>query len=210
MGQKVNPIGLRLGFAEGWRSNWFSHRRLGPGIKEDYEIRQYLRKRFPDSGITRIDIDRLVDSVKISIQAGRPGLIIGRKGAEINNISRELGQKTAKTVSIDVTEVGNSACDANFLAANIAEQLKKRGSHRFICKKAIETAIRSGAQGVKIQVGGRLGGAEISRSESYKDGKIPLHTLSARIDYARATAYTTYGTVGVKVWIYKGDARERV
>lgn len=210
MGQKVNPIGLRLGYTEDWRSNWFSHRRLGPCLKEDSDIRRYLMKRFPDSGITRIDIDRLADRIRLRIKASRPGLIIGRKGSEINAVSKDLGEMTGVQVTIDVTEVSTAALDAVYMAQNIADQLKRRGSFRFICKRAVETAMQQGAQGIKIQVSGRLAGAEISRSEKYKDGKIPLHTLTAKIDYAQRTAFTTYGTIGVKVWIYNGDVREAV
>ncbi len=211
MGQKVNPISLRLGFIENWRSNWFRHHHLGPLILEDYRIREFLNKRFADSGITRIDIERLADQVRIKIQASRPGLIIGRKGVEINTVSEELRKICQKDVTIDVTEVPNPALDANFMAQSIAFQLSRRSSsYRFVCKRAIETAMQQGAGGIKIRVSGRLAGAEISRSETYKEGKIPLHTLNAIIDYARATAYTTYGTIGVKVWIYKGDAKEKI
>ncbi|HNQ35337.1 MAG TPA: 30S ribosomal protein S3 [bacterium] len=210
MGQKVIPTALRLGYIEGWRSNWFQHRRLGPSILEDYKVRAYLQKRFPESGITRIDIDRLVDMIRIKIRASRPGLIIGRKGAEINNVSKELQALCNKNVTVDVSEVTNSSVDAAFLAQSIAQQISRRGtSYRFVCKNTIENAMQRGANGVKIKISGRLAGAEISRSESYKDGTIPLHTLSAIIDYAQTTAHTTYGAIGVKVWLYRGDAKEK-
>lgn len=211
MGQKVNPISFRLGFIESWRSNWFQHRRLGPYLLEDYKIRKYLAKRFPDSGITRMDIDRLADIVRIKITASRPGLIIGRKGSEINTVSAQLRKICGREVTIDVTEATKPALDATYLAGSIAGQLSRPGSSfRFLCKRAIENTMQQGAGGVKIKVSGRLGGAEISRSEAYKQGKIPLHTLYAIIDYARATAFTNYGTIGVKVWIYKGNAKEKV
>ncbi|MFH2068128.1 MAG: 30S ribosomal protein S3 [Candidatus Omnitrophota bacterium] len=211
MGQKVNPLSFRLGFIENWRSNWFQHRRLGPSILEDYQIRKYLAKRFPDSGVTRVDIDRLVDIVRVKIKANRPGLIIGRKGAEINTVSAELRKICGKEVTIDVTETQNSATDATFVSGSIAAQLSQKGrSFRYVCKRTIETAMQQGAGGIKIKISGRLGGAEISRCETYKQGKIPLHTLVAIIDYASATAFTTYGTIGVKVWIYKGNAKEKV
>jgi len=211
MGQKVNPISLRLGIIENSRSNWFQEKRLGTFILDDYRVRQYLQKRFPDSGITRIDIDRLADNVRIKIRASRPGLIIGRKGAEVNIVSAELHKICNKNVIIDVTEVTNSALDATFMAKSIAAQLSRRGtSFRFVCKRAIETAVGQGAGGIKIKISGRLAGAEISRSETYKEGKVPLHTLVAIIDYAQETAFTAYGTIGVKVWIYKGYAKERV
>lgn len=211
MGQKVNPISLRLGIIENWRSNWFQARKLGPGILEDYHIRRYFKKRFPDSGITRLDIEQLADNIRIKILASRPGLIIGRKGSEINNVSTELSKIYGKSVIIDVAEVTNAVIDANYVAQNIAFQLsRRRVSFRFICKRAIESAMGQGAGGIKIQVSGRLAGAEISRRETYKEGKIPLHTLQAIIDYAPATSFTAYGTIGVKVWIYKGYAKEKV
>lgn len=210
MGQKVNPLSLRLGFVENWRSNWFASKRFGPFILEDHKIRTYLKKRFSDSGITRIDIGRTSDLVSVNILASRPGLIIGRKGAEINAVSAELRQICGKPVNIDVKEIPNQWLDATFVAENLATQLSRRGaSFRFPCKRMVETVMQQGAGGVKVEVSGRLAGAEISRSETFKEGKMPLHTLTALVDFSQAVAYTPYGTIGVKVWIYKGDAKEK-
>ncbi len=211
MGQKVRPTALRLGYNQPWLSNWWvKDKKLAPFILEDYRIRQYLYRRFPDSGITSIAIDRLADRLHIKIQASRPGLIIGRKGSEINLVNKDLAKICGKTATIDVAEVSRPSVNAAFMSANVAQQLKRRGSFRFICKRAVETAMQHGALGIKIQVSGRLGGAEISRSEKFKEGKIPLHTFSAIIDYGQTTAFTTYGTIGVKVWIYRGDSKEKV
>lgn len=211
MGQKVKPTSLRLGYIQPWISNWWvKEHKLAPLILEDYRIRHYLSRRFPDSGITSIAINRLVDRVQVKVTASRPGLIIGRKGSEINVVTQELAKICGKSVTIDVAELPRPSLAAAFMADSIAQQLKRRGSFRFICKRAVETVMQHGALGVKIQVGGRLGGAEISRSEKYKEGKIPLHTFSAIIDYGEATAFTTYGTIGVKVWIYRGDSKEKV
>ena len=209
MGQKVNPIGLRLGIAEEYRANWFAGKKnFKDFLKEDVMIRQFISQRYPRGSIARIDIDKFADKVQIRLHTARPGVVLGRKGAEINRLRDELYEKLQKQLSIDVIEVNPPTSSAQFLADSIAMQLEKRTPHRYVIKKAMTSALQAGAQGVKVRVSGRIAGAEISRSEQYIMGKVPLHTLRARIDYATSTGVLKTGTVGVKVWVYLGEQQQ--
>lgn len=205
MGQKTNPIGLRLGINRAWDSKWFATKNYARWLEEDVVIRRYIKKRLSRAGVSNVDIERRGDKVRIHIYTARPGMVIGRKGAEVDFLSEELAHLTGREVNIDIKEVKKPELNAQLVAEHIAGQLEQRVSFRRAMKKAIGSAVRMGAQGIKIKLGGRLGGAEMSRVEGYMEGRVPLHTLRADIDYARATAFTTYGTVGVKVWIYLGE-----
>jgi small subunit ribosomal protein S3 len=205
LGQKTNPIGLRLGINRSWDSKWFTTKNFPEWLEEDIMIRRYIRKRLARAGVSKIDVERRGGKVKVHIYTARPGMVIGRKGAEVDFLSEELAHLTEKEVNIDIKEVKKPELNAQLVAEHIAGQLVQRVSFRRAMKKAIGSAMRMGAQGIKIKCGGRLGGAEMSRSEGYMEGRVPLHTLRADIDYARATAFTTYGAVGVKVWIYLGE-----
>lgn len=205
MGQKTNPVGLRLGINRTWDSKWFTGKNYSRWLEEDVTIRRYIKKRLARAGVSKIDIERRGEKVKIHIYTARPGMVIGRKGAEVDFLSDELCHLTDKEVSIDIKEVKKPELNAQLVAEHIAGQLEQRVSFRRAMKKAIASAMRMGAKGIKLKCSGRLGGAEMSRSEGYMDGRVPLHTLRADIDYARSTAFTTYGTVGVKVWIYLGE-----
>lgn len=205
MGQKTNPIGLRLGINRTWDSKWFATKNYSRWLDEDVTIRRYIKKRLARAGVSNVDIERRGEKVKIHIYTARPGMVIGRKGAEVDFLSEELAHLTDREVNIDIKEVKKPELNAQLVAEHIAGQLEQRVSFRRAMKKAIGSAIRMGAMGIKIKLSGRLGGAEMSRAEGYMEGRVPLHTLRADIDYARATAFTTYGTVGVKVWIYLGE-----
>lgn len=209
MGQKVNPKGFRLALHKDWASRWFATRQdFGQLLREDLEIREYVGGRLSSAGIARVEIERASNRIRIVLHTSRPGIVIGRKGVEIDRIREELAEKTGKEIFIDVEEVKMPETVAQLVAENVALQLEHRVSFRRAMKKAVITAMDRGAQGIKIACAGRLGGAEMSRRESYKEGKIPLHTLRANIDYGFAEAKTTYGTIGVKVWIYKGERLE--
>ncbi len=205
MGQKTNPIGLRLGINRTWDSRWFTSKNYANWLEEDIVIRRYIKKRLARAGVSKVGVERRGGKVKIHIYTARPGMVIGRKGAEVDFLSEELAHLTEKKVNIDIKEVKRPELNAQLVAEHIAGQLEQRVSFRRAMKKAIASAMRMGAGGIKIKCGGRLGGAEMSRVEGYMDGRVPLHTLRADIDYARATSFTTYGTVGVKVWIYHGE-----
>ena len=207
MGQKVNPIGLRLGITERWRSFWFADdKSFKDFLKEDVEMRKYLFQRFPRGSVTRIDIEKIAEKITINLYSPRPGVVFGRKGAEIKSLKDELHEKMKKQmVDVDVKEVKNPGQDAQFIADSIAMQLERRVPHRVAIKKAMGLSLQSGSLGIKVRVGGRLGGAEISRSELYIKGKVPLHTLRAKISYATSTAITKFGCIGVKVWIFLGE-----
>ncbi len=206
MGQKVNPISLRLGIVEDWRGSWFANKKdFKAMLQEDTEIRKYLAKRFPRGTIGDVYIEKIAEKIRIKIHAVKPGVILGRRGSEINNVRDELYKILNKQVTIDVFEVNSQGQSAQFLADNIAMQLEKRMPHRQVIKKTMALAMQSGALGVKVKISGRIGGAEISRSEQYKEGKVPLHTLRAKIGYALSTAFSRSGTVGLKVWVYTGD-----
>ncbi len=205
MGQKVNPVGLRVGIIRSWESRWFAKKSYAKNLHEDIAIRRYIRERLSSGEVSRVEIIRYPDKINIIIHTARPGIVIGRKGAEVESISKELTAFTDKEIQIKIKEIKNPALDAELVAQSIARQLEGRVAFRRAMKKAITTAMQAGAQGIKITCSGRLGGAEMARRESYKDGMIPLHTFRADIDYRFAQANTTFGTIGVKVWIYKGE-----
>jgi len=205
LGQKTNPIGLRLGIIKTWTSRWFSDRKFSDFLKEDLMIRRYTEKRLEHAGIAAIDIIRAPRKVTLDIHTARPGIVIGRRGAEVDKLKEELQLLTKKEIAINIIEVKKPELSAKLVAESIAKQLEGRGSFRRAMKKSITSTMKMGAQGVKISCGGRLAGAEIARTEKYMEGRVPLHTLRADIDYATATAHTTYGCIGVKVWIFKGE-----
>ncbi len=205
MGQKIHPNGLRLGIVKTWDSRWFSTRQYSTLLKEDLYIRKYLKKRLQKAGVSKVEIDRAPKKVTIMIHTARPGIVIGRKGQEVDQLRDELQHLTGKEIYINIKEVDRAETSAQLISDHIAQQLVGRMSFRRVMKKAVASAMRMGAQGIKVTCGGRLGGAEMSRSESYKDGRIPLHTLRADIDYAQTTAHTTFGCIGVKVWVFKGE-----
>jgi len=205
LGQKVNPIGLRLGITRKSFSNWYSDDKFAEWLKEDLEIRAYLNKRIEHAGISSITIDRTARKVTVTVNASRPGIVIGKKGEEVERLKAELQYQTKKEVHINVKEVKKPEIDAQLVSINIAKQIEGRVSYKRAIKKAISTAMRLGAEGIKVKVGGRLNGAEIARKEAYNEGRVPLHTLRADIDYATSTANTQYGCIGVKVWICKGE-----
>lgn len=206
MGQKVSPFLLRIGYLRTWHSRWFANSKDYPRfIEEDYKIRQFITKKFKHAAISKIIIERLTERIKIRILSARPGIIIGRHGADIERLREDLNSMAKKEISIDIEEVKNPNIDAQLVSINVATQLEKRVAFRRAVKRAIEQAIAAGAKGVKVCCSGRLNGAEMSRTETYKQGKIPLQTLRADIDYGFSEALTTYGLIGVKVWIYNGD-----
>ncbi|MDD5424220.1 MAG: 30S ribosomal protein S3 [Candidatus Omnitrophica bacterium] len=206
MGHKVNPISMRLGYIKTWRSRWFAKRKdFADFIIEDLDIRKYVKKNFSAAGIALIEIERASNKAKVIIHTARPGIIIGRKGADIDRLRDDLQGKTNKEIYIEIKEVKNASTDAQLVAENIAFQLEKRIAFRRALKKAVQQAMTSGALGIKVKCAGRLGGAEMSRTEGYKEGKVPLQTFRADIDYGFAEAMTTYGLIGVKAWVYKGD-----
>ena len=206
MGQKVNPHGLRVGVIKDWSSRWYAKdKEFGDLLVEDYKIREYIKKTQYATGISRVEIERSANRVTLFIYTGKPGRIIGKGGSGIDQLRKALVKMTGKQININVMEVKNVDCDAQLVAENIAQQLEKRIAFRKAMKNAIARAMRSGAEGIKTTCSGRLNGAEIARSESYSEGNVPLHTLRANIDYATAEADTTYGKIGVKVWIIKGE-----
>ncbi len=205
MGHKTNPVGLRLGIIKTWSSRWFATKNFAEQLKEDQLIRKYTRTRLEHAGIANVDIFRAPKKVTIDIHTARPGIVIGRKGAEVDKLRDELQHLTKKEININIIEVRKPELSGKLVAESIARQLEGRISYRRAMKKAISSAMKMGAEGIKISCGGRLAGAEIARTESYMEGRVPLHTLRADIDYAQATAHTTYGTIGVKVWIFKGE-----
>ncbi|MDH3473233.1 MAG: 30S ribosomal protein S3 [Rhodospirillales bacterium] len=205
MGHKVNPIGLRLGINRTWDSRWYADNGYGDLLHEDIKIRKALRKRLQQAGISRIVIERPAKKARITIHTARPGVVIGKKGADIEKLRRELQQMTGNEVHLNIVEIRKPEIDARLVAENIAQQLERRVAFRRAMKRAVQSAMRLGAGGIKIICGGRLGGAEIARAERYHEGRVPLHTLRADIDFGEATARTTYGTCGVKVWVFKGE-----
>lgn len=205
MGQKTNPIGLRLGIIRSWDSNWYDEKTFASKLSEDLTIRNYVRSRLKKAGISRILIERTPKRAVITINTSRPGIVIGRSGKEISQLEEELKKITNKEVKILINEIKRPELDAYLVAENIAQQLEGRIAFRRAMKNAITATMRMGAEGVRVMVSGRLGGAEIARREQYKDGRIPLHTLRADIDYATAVARTVYGVIGVKVWICRGE-----
>ncbi len=206
MGQKVSPLVLRLGYTKNWRSLWFAERRdFARNVQEDYKIRKYINEKFKQAAVALIVIERLAEQIKIRIHSARPGVIIGRRGADIDRLRADLGKITKKEIQVDIQEIKNPSIEAQLIAQNIAFQLEKRVAFRRAMKRAMEQARAAGAKGIKIRCSGRLGGAEMARTEKYYEGKVPLQTLRADIDYGFAEALTTYGLLGVKVWVYKGD-----
>jgi len=209
MGNKINPIGLRLGINRTWDSRWFADgSSYGDLLLEDLELRKMLEKRLACAGVSRIIIERPAKKARITIHSARPGVVIGKKGADIEKLRSEVATMTGSEVSLNIVEVRKPEIDANLVAENIAQQLERRVGFRRAMKRAVQSAMRLGAQGVRVMCGGRLGGAEIARTEQYHEGSVPLHTLRADIQYGTATAQTTYGACGVKVWIYRGDIME--
>lgn len=205
MGQKVNPTGLRLGIIKGWDSNWYGGQDFSEKLVEDQNIRNYVYARIPKGGISKIIIERTLKRITLTIHTARPGVVIGKGGAEVDKIKEELKKITGKDVQINIFEIKRPELDAKLVGESIAQQLKARISYRRAMKQAIASAMRVGAQGIKIKASGRLGGAEMARTEQYKDGRIPLHTLRADIDYAISESETVYGKIGIKVWIFKGE-----
>lgn len=205
MGQKVNPVGFRLGVSKQHRSRWYANRDFPALLKEDELLRKYLKARLGHAAIADIVIERKPGKVVVTIHTGRPGVVIGKKGAEVDKLRDELAQLSGKEVGINVEEIKRPELSAQLVADQVAHQLAQRISFRRAMKRAVQSAMRMGAQGIKIKCGGRLGGAEIARVEGYHEGRVPLHTLRADIDYATSTAKTTFGTIGVKVWIFKGE-----
>lgn len=205
MGQKVNPIGLRIKITRSWESIWYADKDYAKNLYQDQLIRKHLKQRLYHAGISRIVIERTGEKIKIKLFTARPGIVIGKKGTEIENLKKELEQKFNRACFIDIQEVRRPEADAQLVAENIAAQLERRIAFRRAMKKSINSALRFGVQGIKISCSGRLGGAEMSRTEWFKEGRVPLHTLRADIDYGTAEAKTTYGIIGVKVWIFKGE-----
>ncbi len=205
MGQKVHPVGLRLGIIRSWDSKWFAKREYAKLVHEDAKIRTFLKAKLYHAGISRIEIARAAERARIRIHTARPGIVIGKKGAEIEALKRELEQMVRRETLIDIQEVRKPEMDATLVAENIALQLTRRVAFRRAMKKAVSSALKFGANGVRVACAGRLGGAEMARREWYREGRVPLHTLRADIDYGTAVARTTYGVIGVKVWIFKGE-----
>ena len=205
MGQKIKPIGLRVGINRTWDSRWFAGRTYGDLLHKDIALRSHLMERLKPAGISRVVIERPAGRARITIYAGRPGLIIGKKGQDIEILRSDLAKRVGTDVSLNIVEVRKPEIDAKLVAENIAQQLERRVGFRRAMKRAVQSAMRLGALGVRINCAGRLGGAEIARTEWYREGRVPLHTLRAEVDYAEATAFTTYGANGIKVWIFKGE-----
>ena len=205
MGQKVHPYGFRLGFNKPWRSRWFAKQGYSKLLQEDIELRETLRERLKSAGVSSIEVDRPGNKLRVTIRTSRPGIIIGRKGAEIEKLKQDMAKRTKREVFIDIQEVHKPELDAQLVSESIALQLEKRVAFRRAMRKAVDSALRFGCKGIKVRVSGRLNGAEIARSEWYLQGQLPLHTLRADIDYGFAEARTTYGVIGVKAWLYKGE-----
>ena len=206
MGQKVNSIGLRLGINRTWDSRWYADAGFGDLLHDDIRLRKYVEKRLSQAGISRVVIERPAKKkARVTIYSARPGVVIGKKGADIEKLRVDLGKLTGNEVQLNIVEVRKPEVDARLVAENISQQLERRVAFRRAMKRAVQSAMRLGAQGIRINCGGRLGGAEIARTEWYREGRVPLHTLRADVDYGTATAKTTYGTCGVKVWIFKGE-----
>lgn len=211
MGQKVNPIGLRLGITRTWGSVWYSHRNYAKWLHEDLKVREVVKKEFYPAGIAKIDIERSGEKMKVIIHTAKPGIVVGRKGVGIEKIKKMVGKvvKDVSDIFVQTEEVRKPEIDAQLVSENVAEQLERRAHFRRAMKRAIGQAMKSGAEGIKIQAAGRLGGAEIARTERYQEGRTPLHTLRANIDYGYAEAKTAYGIIGVKVWLSKGDFTQK-
>jgi small subunit ribosomal protein S3 len=205
MGQKVNPIGLRLGINRTWDSRWYAEGQYGDMLHEDIKLRKFLFDRLSQAGISKVIIERPAKKARVTIHSARPGVVIGKKGADIEKLRLELSRMTGSDVNLNIVEIRKPEIDAKLVAENIAQQLERRVAFRRAMKRAVQSAMRLGAEGIRINCGGRLGGAEIARTEWYREGRVPLHTLRADVDYGTATGRTTYGACGVKVWIFKGE-----
>jgi len=205
MGQKVHPTGFRLGIVADWKSTWYAERDFPRLLKEDETIRKYLMRRMSHASVSQIDIERKPSKIVVTLHTARPGVVIGKKGSEVDKLRDELAVLTNAEVSVNVEEIKRPEINAHLVAENVAHQLRQRVSFRRAMKRAVQAAMRSGAEGIRIQCSGRLNGAEIARTEGYNEGRVPLHTLRADIDYADVTAFTTFGTIGVKCWIFKGE-----
>jgi len=210
VGQKIHPYGFRLGILYGWQSNWFAERGYGPSLHEDIRIRNYIKKKLYHAGISKVVIDRTGEKLVVNIHTARPGILIGKRGAEVENLRKELGAFSDKEIFINIKEIRKAELDAQLVAESVALQLERRVAFRRAMKKAVTSTMKFGAGGVKIACGGRLGGAEMGRREWYREGRVPLHTLRADIDYGLAEAKTTYGVIGVKCWVFKGEADKEV
>jgi small subunit ribosomal protein S3 len=208
MGQKVNPIGLRLGINRTWDSRWYAEKGYSGLLHEDLRIRKFLKERLKQAGVSRIVIERPAKKARVTIHTARPGVVIGKKGSDIEVIRRELQKMTGNEVHLNIIEIRKPEIEAQLVAENIAQQLERRVAFRRAMKRAVQNAMRLGAQGIRINCAGRLGGAEIARTEWYREGRVPLHTLRADVDYGEATGFTTYGACGVKVWVFKGEILE--
>ena len=209
MGQKVHPFGFRLGYTKTWQSRWFTKKDYRELLHEDMILRKGLKEKLSHAGVANIEIERAANKLKVNIWTSRPGIIIGRRGAEVDKLKEEIQKRTKREVYINIQEIHKPELDPQLVAENVALQLERRVAFRRAMSKAIESALRFGAKGIRIRCAGRLGGAEIARAEWYLQGQLPLHTLKADIDYGHAEAKTTYGQIGVKCWIYRGDAAER-
>lgn len=210
MGQKTNPIGFRIGVNKTWKSRWYSVREYKSFLLEDIKLRKFLKDKVSHAGISRIDIERVANKAKINIHAARPGIVIGKKGTGIEQLKAEAQKISKSEIFVNILEVRKAEADAQLIAENICDQLQKRVAFRRAMKKAMSQAFKFGVKGIKVQCSGRLGGAEIARLERYAEGSVPLHTLRADIDYGTSEAYTTYGQIGVKVWVYKGEVYKKI
>ena len=208
MGQKVNPIGLRVGINRTWDSRWFSDRDYAQKLVQDLKLRRFIEKELKAAGVSKVIIERAAKNVRVTVHTARPGVIIGKKGADIEKLRRKLSDKAGAEVALNIVEIRKPEVDAQLVAEGVAQQLERRVSFRRAMKRAVQSALRMGAEGIRLNVSGRLGGADIARTEWYREGRVPLHTLRADIDYGTAEGLTTYGIIGVKVWIYKGDVME--
>jgi small subunit ribosomal protein S3 len=208
LGHKVHPTGYRLGVIKTWSSRWFAEKEYAEYLHEDIALRKVVKKKLFHAGVSKIDIDRAGNKIKVNIHTARPGIIIGKKGSEVDKLKKDLEVKTGKQIYINIIEIRKPEMDAQLVAENIALQLERRIAFRRAMKKSVTSSLRFGAQGIKVACAGRLAGAEIARSEWYREGRVPLHTLRADIDYGTAEAKTTYGLIGIKVWIYKGEILE--
>ncbi|MES2607199.1 MAG: 30S ribosomal protein S3 [Pseudomonadota bacterium] len=208
MGQKVNPIGLRLGINRTWDSRWFASKDYAKYLHQDFKIRTYIKDSLAQAGISKIIIERPAKKVRVNIYSARPGILIGKKGADIDKLKQTLAKMTGVEVAVNIVEIRKPELDGQLIADNISQQIERRVSFRRAMKRAMQSTMRQGALGIRVNCGGRLGGAEIARVEWYREGRVPLHTLRSDIDYATSAAKTTYGIVGVKVWVYKGEIKE--
>lgn len=205
MGQKTNPIGLRVGINRTWESRWFSDRHYADKLVQDLRLREHIRERLKPAGISKVVIERAAQNTTVTVYAARPGVIIGKKGADIEKLRKDLSQRAGSDVALNIVEIRKPEIDAQLVAEGIAQQLERRVSFRRAMKRGVQSAMRLGAQGIRVNVAGRLGGTDIARTEWYREGRVPLHTLRADLDYGTAEALTTYGIIGVKVWIFKGE-----